>query len=244
MRCCSLFLLGCAASQHLSVSTVNGDTVKIEPWGSNSLRVRVRLGGGTIDDSLPGASLYHSFLNPLPALPCPRVHVSSSICNPCLYPPFMCLSLPSVPFAPVPLSLSPPSVSSVPVPLASMYLLPCTFRAAPPIISKLFLPGALITDHISALGPLPVEVQENAVTNGNIKAEVGTDGMVTVTRISDGRIILTEILRQPSPDGAVVKFNSSASESIFGFGEHQQGKLNMKGSKFNMEQCLDYGHSK
>ena len=38
-------------------------------------------------------------------------------------------------------------------------------------------------------------------------------------------------------------FASTPAESIYGFGEHQQGNLNNKGITYNMEQCLEYGHS-
>jgi alpha-D-xyloside xylohydrolase len=39
-------------------------------------------------------------------------------------------------------------------------------------------------------------------------------------------------------------FMSSPSEMIFGFGEHQMtDSLNYKGQTFDMEQCLEYGHS-
>ena len=48
---------------------------------------------------------------------------------------------------------------------------------------------------------------------------------------------------RPPPLTAVVSFASGSADQIFGFGEHQAGKLNMKGTKFDMEQCLEYGHS-
>eukprot|EP01045_Picozoa_sp_COSAG04_P013796 COSAG04_NODE_998_length_8854_cov_3.254369_1_plen_76_part_10 len=32
-----------------------GDVVRVEPWGRNSIRVRSAPAGGTIDDSAPGA---------------------------------------------------------------------------------------------------------------------------------------------------------------------------------------------
>ena len=52
----------------------------------------------------------------------------------------------------------------------------------------------------------------------------------------------------PGPPGpvdakATVTFATTPDEVLFGFGEHQQGKLMVKGQNFNMEQCLDYGHS-
>jgi hypothetical protein len=47
---------------------------------------------------------------------------------------------------------------------------------------------------------------------------------------------------KPAPTTAEV-FASSATEQIFGFGEHQQGRLDNKNASYDMEQCLEYGHS-
>ena len=49
----------------------------------------------------------------------------------------------------------------------------------------------------------------------------------------------------PSPkySSTTEVFASTAAEAIYGFGEHQQGNLDNKGVTYNMEQCLEYGHS-
>jgi hypothetical protein len=47
----------------------------------------------------------------------------------------------------------------------------------------------------------------------------------------------------PADTESTVTFATTPDEVLFGFGEHQQGKLMVKGQNFNMEQCLDYGHS-
>ena len=66
-----------------------------------------------------------------------------------------------------------------------------------------------------------------------------------IERVSDGLVVLREVGRRWGADGsAALDFASDPSESIFGFGEHQQGNLNNKGVSYDMEQCLDYGHSR
>ena len=40
-----------------------------------------------------------------------------------------------------------------------------------------------------------------------------------------------------------LSFKSTNDEAIFGFGEHRNNALNRKGLSFDMEQCLEYGHS-
>ena len=141
------------------------DTIQIEAWGSNSLRVRVRFGGGTIDESIPGA----------------------------------------------------------------------------------LIPQAITAEST------PVFLTDKTVTNGNLRAEVGSDGLLQFVRVSDGQKLLSEIQRDHADDlTARSAFatawsrefpNANYTDGIYGFGEHQQGKLNMKGSGFDFESCLDYGHS-
>ena len=114
------------------------------------------------------------------------------------------------------------------------------------------LPGALIAPtgaepgakrFISA-AEFSVQTSTN-VTNGNIVASIDpSSGLITVTRVSDGRVLLKEASRAWNGTTARVSFASNSSETIFGFGEHQQGRLNNKGATYDMEQCLDYGHSR
>jgi hypothetical protein len=106
------------------------------------------------------------------------------------------------------------------------------------------------------------------LVNGNIEATVDdATGLITFSRLSDGVIVLREVARNYTPpasspsaatqsvsdsasasdDPALpvlsISFNSSAQESLVGFGEHQQGRLDNKGVLYDMESCLDYGHS-
>ena len=151
-----------SAFEHVvSVAGNRQDTIKIEAWGSNSLRVRVRFGGGTIDENIPGA------------------------------------------------------------------LIPQT----------------------TSTESTPVILTDKTVTNGNLRAEVGPDGLLQFVRVSDGQILLSEIQRDHADDltarsAFATEWNiTNYTDGIYGFGEHQQGKLNMKGTGFDFESCLDYGHS-
>lgn len=47
----------------------------------------------------------------------------------------------------------------------------------------------------------------------------------------------------PTRAGTTETFESVPDEGIFGFGEHQQGRLNNKGVTYDMESCLEYGKS-
>ena len=96
------------------------------------------------------------------------------------------------------------------------------------------LPGALIKPGSDNKGaPLAggvdtpavaVSAERLSVTNGNIAATVGTDGLVTVTRVSDGAVVLKELAREllppppappPPPPGLVktmtIALNNSAA---------------------------------
>ncbi|XP_065192930.1 uncharacterized family 31 glucosidase ORF2-like [Sycon ciliatum] len=90
--------------------------------------------------------------------------------------------------------------------------------------------------------------QLGSVINGNLKADVSSDGLLTFTRLSDNKVVLRETSRKLSPGAGgatsvVQTFASSEKEMIFGFGEHQNGHLNQKGLNYDFEQCLEYGHS-
>ncbi|XP_065192418.1 uncharacterized family 31 glucosidase ORF2-like [Sycon ciliatum] len=89
-----------------------------------------------------------------------------------------------------------------------------------------------------------------SVKNGNIQSDVQADGTVTITRVSDGKVVLKETSRttataQVSPDLVALKqvFSSTDEEMIFGFGEHKNGQLNQKGLTYDFEQCTEYRYS-
>ena len=122
------------------------------------------------------------------------------------------------------------------------------------------IPGALIepassrTDKNSQGNSLCKSSQEfhllGSTTNGNLKADVSSDGLLTFTRVSDSKVVLQETARTVKPSQEITElmfisqtFHSSNSEMIFGFGEHQNNHLNQKGLQYDFEQCLEYGHS-
>jgi hypothetical protein len=119
-----IFFMLPPASATLELRTALG-AVKIEPWGTNALRVRaVVAGGGAVRDGLPGA-------------------------------------------------LITPGSDNKGAPLAAPLV--------PPI----------------------VDWQERTITNGNIAATVGSDGLVSVSRVSDGVLVLQELAREVlRPGGA------------------------------------------
>ena len=49
--------------------------------------------------------------------------------------------------------------------------------------------------------------------------------------------------RPPPPPLTLLSFAAKPDDKIFGFGEHQQGHLDNKGLKYDMESCLVYGKS-
>ena len=93
------------------------------------------------------------------------------------------------------------------------------------------------------------QVSNSSVTNGNLRADIGVDGMLTFTRISDGKIVLQEASRAIKPSNVTGMmslehtFHSSSDEQVFGFGEHQNGHLNQKGLEYVFHDCVDYSIS-
>lgn len=114
-----------------------------------------------------------------------------------------------------------------------------------------------VTNDPTAAG---IAVTRTTITNGNIQAAVdAASGLVTVTRVSDGAVVLNETAKFSGPVtweggvsvGCTLELASTApaglvgvGPAIYGFGEHQYGRLNRAGQSFVMEQCLEYGHSR
>jgi alpha-glucosidase (family GH31 glycosyl hydrolase) len=144
-----------------------GATVKIEPWGANSLRVRVALAGHTITEDGVGA-------------------------------------------------LIPPGSDNK---------------------------GAAVVP----ASPVAVDDAAGRITNGNIAATVGVDGLISVSRVSDNAVILRELKRttvlnqsldgNPRYNQTTVIFAAQKTDKVFGMGEHQHGQLDNK----NVEQVA-YRH--
>jgi alpha-D-xyloside xylohydrolase len=106
-----------------------------------------------------------------------------------------------------------------------------------------------------------VEVDEKSgwasLTNGNLQATVNqTSGLVVFTRVSDGAVLLQETSVafgapvNPSPARASsyysvqASFFSSASESLYGFGEHRTGTVNQRPyyGNFELSQVYSVSH--
>lgn len=83
-----------------------------------------------------------------------------------------------------------------------------------------------------------------AVTSGNLQAAVGSDGLLTFTRLSDQRLLLAEAARSLAPTvttpkrGGFLSFNISfkaaEGERIYGLGQHKTGLLDNAGLQFNL----------
>eukprot|EP01043_Picozoa_sp_COSAG02_P047222 COSAG02_NODE_4503_length_5285_cov_5.431161_1_plen_738_part_00 len=97
--------------------------VKIEPWGANALRVRAVLTGGGSVQELPGA-----------------------------------------------------------------LIAPGSDNKGAPLAAAAVAAGATLDLEVSAT--------HSTITNGNIAAAVGADGLVTVSRVSDGKVVLKELARE------------------------------------------------
>ena len=103
----------------------------------------------------------------------------------------------------------------------------------------------------AAVRASPVAVDEAAatITNGNIAATVGADGLISVSRVSDSTIILRELSRRtarnvsldgnPPYDQTSVTFAAKMTDKVFGMGQHSHGQLDNK----NVVQVA-YNHAK
>ena len=164
----------------LRSAELSNDTVQIEAWGANALRVRIVLGGGPVREDLPGA-----------------------------------LILPGSDNKDGPLAADGAAVSS----------------------------GALVA--------------RSSIRNGNIEAEVSATGLVTIRRVSDGKVLLQESGRGTATPATTVHGNvttitptvfeefasSDVAEQLYGFGEHQRSTISLVNQSFSMETCLEYPKS-
>ena len=103
------------------------------------------------------------------------------------------------------------------------------------------LPGALLSKPLSRS---PVScVRERSVSNGNIQADVLSDGRVSVKQVSSDTILFQETkLRQFNASQSsgfyslTAWFRVQEGEHLYGFGQHKTGALNNVGQKFQMKQ--------
>jgi alpha-D-xyloside xylohydrolase len=97
------------------------------------------------------------------------------------------------------------------------------------------------------------------VTSGNLQAIVGADGLLTFTRLSDNKVLLSEAsVRGLTPTTTVperegfyafnISFHATEGERIYGLGQHKTGLLDNVGGKFqlspmNTEILIPVAHS-
>ena len=110
--------------------------------------------------------------------------------------------------------------------------------------------GAFRDDLVSALLPDRAQVGcqnhwllsdgPSTTVSGNIKAGVGSDGRLTFTRVSDGKVMLAErTVRALAPTtttpalpgflSLALDFEAVPGERIYGLGQHKTGQLDNKG---------------
>ncbi len=95
---------------------------------------------------------------------------------------------------------------------------------------------------------------QGSLVNGNIRADIDEDGFLTVTRVSDGVVILSEVPRPFDHAPSARRFQrslcagqgdnsfrasyyyNSVEEKIFGMGQHTHGRLDQKGLEIELEQ--------
>jgi alpha-D-xyloside xylohydrolase len=112
------------------------------------------------------------------------------------------------------------------------------------LVSSLVPPADSIASH----GPCKsadlesYNMSTSPLINGNLKVEVGADGKMLFTRVSDGKVLITEkqvrqftpaTLTPPMPGffSLVLEFEAVEGERIYGLGQHKTGKLDNKGVK-------------
>jgi len=92
------------------------------------------------------------------------------------------------------------------------------------------LPSAII-----GTSPSDFSSSGDPIVNGNLKAEVDPDGMLTFSRVSDGVILLRETERV-TPSSTTLNFSSCATK-LYGMGQERHGYsnsgLNVIGQSFN-----------
>lgn len=99
-------------------------------------------------------------------------------------------------------------------------------EAPPPSYPSALLPTTVV--------PCPARTSSNrSMTNGNLRATVGMDGLLRFVRVSDS----FELLRERYPrnftgDALDLSFQAYDNEVLYGLGQHKTGKLQNKGQRF------------
>jgi alpha-D-xyloside xylohydrolase len=121
------------------------------------------------------------------------------------------------------------------------------FKDEPDVISALITTNSTT---VSECSTVTLSKTEQVVTSGNLKAAVGADGRLVFTRVSDGKVLLTEkAVRNLRPTTTVppvpgflaldLSFEAVVGERIYGLGQHaafswdhdfpKDGRLDQKG---------------
>merc|ERR1712178_40855 len=89
--------------------------------------------------------------------------------------------------------------------------------------------------------------------NGNLELDFMSSGDIVATRKSDGRKLATLSLsfvtkQQGEVDNvtalSVVTGGLNNAASYYGFGEHENGRLDQYGATYDMETCIEYSKSR
>jgi len=93
-----------------------------------------------------------------------------------------------------------------------------------------------------------VQVGKDFVVNGNLRADVSPNGLVTFTRVSDNTVLLTEMQHSfaPNADGLYstkLRFSANNNEGIYGLGEHRTGKVQNKPYYHDFQDSQIYSYS-
>ena len=99
--------------------------------------------------------------------------------------------------------------------------------------------------------PIPRRKQDKSLTQGNLRASLNSNGLLTFQRVSDGKTLLQEKLKRTFTKtnlsvgesiqngeiyyGVDVSFSAYADEHIYGLGQHKTGVLDNKGQTFQLQ---------
>lgn len=89
-----------------------------------------------------------------------------------------------------------------------------------------YLPGGAPSDGFFAFGPATHDIAGGPVVSGNIMATQGTDGLLTIKRVSDSTVLLKEeprVFNSPASGlDSTVAFNFAASATkLYGMGQNR-----------------------
>jgi len=110
------------------------------------------------------------------------------------------------------------------------------------------LPGAILEPTTKEAAS---KISHDTIVSGNLQATVGANNLLTFTRVSDGKVLFSELSRsfnvvsnESTPIYVLrVAYSSFPAERFYGLGEHKTGILDNKNQSFNFEDCILYDKS-